>query len=66
MVDLKNLKAREETNTTPHQQPLPVDDYFMTIAILSQELSHNENNLKVPPLHNGMGAKLHNNGTLCL
>ena len=30
-------------------EPLPVDDYFMTIAILSQELSHNVN--KVSPLH---------------
>ena len=34
-------------------EPLPVDDYFMTIAILSQELSHDKNNLKVSPLHNG-------------
>ena len=62
MVDLVYLKAREETNTTPDQQPLPVDDYFMTIAILSQELSPNEN--KVSPLHNRMGAKLHKNGAL--
>ena len=58
MVDLVDLKAREETNTTPHreetntphQQPLPVDDYFMTIAILSQELGNDKN--KVSPLHN--------------
>jgi deoxycytidylate deaminase len=45
MVDLERLKAcdREEISTTPLHKPLPVDDYFMTIAILSQELGNDKN-----------------------
>ena len=67
MVDLERLKAcdREEISTTPLHKPLPVDDYFMTIAILSQELSKD----KVSPLHNRKflyGTKLHKNGALLL